>query len=128
MWPVMNDVETGSTPRYPDLQPQDFEAPARVLLEECEAVARTQRRWTVDAVDVEGLSLSAVYRTRLGFRDEVTIRLQEASEGGRVRVVVRSRSRMGGYDLGQNARTIRRFQRALSDAVGARLERRESGT
>jgi uncharacterized protein (DUF1499 family) len=128
MWPLINDVQTGGTPRYPDLQPQRFVLDPHTTLEECEAVARTLRRWTVVTVEVAERRIEAIYKTRLmGFEDDVTIRVEAAEDGGAI-VHVRSRSRVGKSDFGQNARTIRSFQGALAAAVRARLQRREPGT
>lgn len=128
MWPMINDVETGGTPQYPDIQPQRVALDPHTTLEECEAVARTTVRWTVEQVDVQERRIVVVAKSRLlGFRDDITIRVEEDPGGGAV-VQMRSKSRVGRGDLGQNARTIRAFQAALGDAVHARMQRREPGT
>ncbi len=128
MWPLINDVETGATTQYPDIQPQTFVLDPHTTLEECEAVARTLRRWTVVTVEIAERRIEAIYRTKvIGFKDDVTIRVGATDNGGAI-VTVRSRSRVGKGDFGQNARTIRSFQTALSAAVRARLQRREPGT
>ena len=55
-----------------------------------------------------GTEIQAVARTRLlRLEDEITIRIRR--EGGRTRVGVRSKSRSGSADFGQNARNIRLF-------------------
>ncbi len=128
MWPLINDVETGGTPEYPDIQPQRVALDPHTTLEECEAVARTMLRWTVEQVDVEARTVIAVCKSRLfSFKDDITIRVTEDPGGGAV-VFMRSKSRVGRGDFGQNARTIRAFQAALDDAVRARMQRREPGT
>jgi uncharacterized protein (DUF1499 family) len=59
--------------------------------------------------------IEAVARTPiLGFQDDFVIRLLRSPEG--TRVDLRSASRRGAHDLGQNARRIRRFLADL-DAV-----------
>jgi len=51
LWPVLNRVETGRTPEYPDLQPLTVAlSPARVF-EAALTVARTLPRWTVVKAD-----------------------------------------------------------------------------
>ena len=57
---------------------------------------------------VEGALLQAMARTLLfQFVDDVVVRLEETPDG--TRVDMRSASRIGEHDLGQNARRIRRF-------------------
>jgi hypothetical protein len=57
---------------------------------------------------IEAALLQATARTLLfQFADEVIVRLEETPDG--TRVDMRSASRIGAHDLGQNARRIRRF-------------------
>lgn len=126
MYKLINDVETGKTPEHPECQPQRFSLDPHTVLEECEAVARTLKRWTVTGVDVPGRQIEAVYRTFVGFKDDITIRVEDEAEDAVVQM--RSRSRLGRSDFGQNARTILEFQSALDEAVRARVQRREPGT
>jgi uncharacterized protein (DUF1499 family) len=61
--------------------------------------------------------VSAVHETRLfRFEDEVTVKIQR--QGGATTVSVRSRSRVGTWDFGQNARNIRELLDALDAALG----------
>jgi uncharacterized protein (DUF1499 family) len=63
-----------------------------------------------------GAELQAVHQTRLWrFEDDVTVRIQRRD--GRTVVSVRSRSRVGQWDFGQNARNIRAFLEALDARV-----------
>jgi uncharacterized protein (DUF1499 family) len=63
-----------------------------------------------------GHSIQAVHETRtFGFKDDVTIKIRQ--EGARTRVSVRSRSRVGAWDFGQNSRNIREFLAALDAQV-----------
>lgn len=128
MWLLINDVETGKTPEFPDIQPQAFPLDPRTTLEECEAVARTLPRWTVVNVDVPGRRIEAIYKTKvIGFRDDLSIWVSSDDGTGSV-VNMRGKSRVGRSDFGQNAKTILSFQVALGVAVRARLQRREPGT
>ncbi len=117
MWPLINDVETGRTPEYPDLVPQRFAAPPTAVLEAVEATARSLPRWSVTGIDRDQGVLDATFTTLLlRFRDDITVRV--VAEGEATTVSVRSRSRIGKGDLGQNARTIRAFQAALAQRLG----------
>jgi hypothetical protein len=92
-WPRINDVETGRTPEYDDLRIQRFTATE-------ERVTRSARAAGLDA------------RTRvLRFKDDVTVRIRKKDD--LTEVSVRSRSRVGKADFGQNARNIRAFQAEL---------------
>jgi uncharacterized protein (DUF1499 family) len=51
-----------------------------------------------------------------GFKDDFIVRLMPLPEGG-TRVDVRSKSRVGGSDLGANARRVRAFLKELAAAV-----------
>ncbi|HEY5906970.1 MAG TPA: DUF1499 domain-containing protein, partial [Vicinamibacteria bacterium] len=62
-----------------------------------------------------GFAVHAERRTRTGFVDEVTVRVRR--EGAETRVKVRSRSRTGWYDFGQNARNIRELFTALDEEM-----------
>jgi uncharacterized protein (DUF1499 family) len=63
-----------------------------------------------------GSSLQAVAATKLlKFKDDVTIRIRR--QGGATRVSVKSRSRTGKLDFGQNARNVREFLAALDQEL-----------
>jgi len=113
-WPLINDVETGRTPEYPDLQVKVFSAgPDKVGRAVEEAIKRLPG-WTLVGVGrgPGGTAIQAVRETRLlRFKDDVTIRISR--DGGRTRVSVRSRSRVGKIDFGQNARNIRELYEEL---------------
>ena len=109
-WPLINDVETGKTPEYPDLQPRSYPEGEEAVLKAARAVLDR-----VDGFDFVaagsgpgGSEIQAVHTTKVfHFKDDVTIRIKR--QGGATRVSVRSKSRVGKGDLGQNARTIRQF-------------------
>jgi uncharacterized protein (DUF1499 family) len=108
----INDVTTGATSEYPDLQPQRFTQPAAEVFDAASAVAHAQG-WEVTQEDRTTGVIQAVATTALmRFEDDVTITV--SSDGGQAKVVVRSHSRVGKGDLGANAKRIRIFQRALA--------------
>lgn len=117
IWPTINDVTTGTTPQYPDLQPQKFKQSYEQVFEAAAAVAHDQG-WQVAENDLEKGVIQAVATTRLWhFKDDVTVTVSR--EGDATKVVVRSHSRIGKGDLGANARRIRAFQTALAERLSA---------
>lgn len=118
-WPPVNDVTTGETPEYPDLQPAWYAADPAAVFAAARAVAERMPGWQVTVPDPGERRLEAVARVPLTpFRDDVTVRVEPAAGGSRV--IVRSRSRVGRGDLGVNARRIRAFLRALDRALSSR--------
>lgn len=107
-WPVLNVVETGNTPAYPDLLPRRYrEGKVRVFDAALHAVDRLPR-WQMTSYRPEQGEIKAEARTRLlRFVDDVTVRVEE--RGGVTVVNVRSASRVGRGDFGQNARNVRAF-------------------
>ncbi len=112
----INDVTTGATPEYPDLQPQRFAQPAAQVFDAAAAVAHAEG-WEVTQEDRTTGVIQAVATTKLmRFKDDVTITL--SNDGGQTKVVVRSHSRVGKGDLGANAKRIRLFQGELAKRLG----------
>ena len=72
------------------------------------------------SVDIESGRIEAVATSFLfGFKDDMVIRVTE-TDGAQVKIDVRSKSRVGKSDLGQNAKRIRRFMEGLTaHEVGA---------
>jgi uncharacterized protein (DUF1499 family) len=115
IWPTINDVATGATPEYADLQPQRFEKPADRVFAAALATAR-EMDFEIAAQSPEKGEIQAVATTRVfRFKDDVTITL--GRDGKVVTVNVRSRSRIGKGDLGANARRIRDFQARLAQKI-----------
>lgn len=113
-WPLINDVETGKTPEYPDLRVQRFTASEERVTKAARAAVEHLPGWELAGAGrgPGGAELQAVARTRvLRFKDDVTIRVRRRD--GASEVAVRSRSRVGKGDFGQNARNIRAFQGEL---------------
>jgi uncharacterized protein (DUF1499 family) len=107
-WPAINAVETGRTPEYPDVTPRVYQADAgRVFDAALHAVNRLPR-WSLVSHRPETGEIRAEARTRVfRFVDDVLIRVAE--QQGAAVVMVRSASRIGRGDFGQNARNIRAF-------------------
>jgi uncharacterized protein (DUF1499 family) len=112
IWPRINDVSTGSTPQYPDIQPQIFNQPSERVFEAAIEAAKGMG-WDIIEIDRAQRTIDAVATTRLfHFKDDVTVSVTQ--EGERTVVNVRSHSRVGKGDLGTNARRIRSFQAELA--------------
>jgi uncharacterized protein (DUF1499 family) len=110
-WPRINDVETGRTPEYPDLKVQRFTATDERVTRAARGAVAHLPGWELigSGRGPGGAELQAVARTRvLRFKDDVTVRIRRRD--GAAEVAVRSRSRLGKADFGQNARNIRAFQ------------------
>jgi uncharacterized protein (DUF1499 family) len=119
IWPRINDVSTGATPQYPEIQPQKFnQSPERVF----DAAVETSKAmgWDLIETDRNQGTVEAVATTRLfRFKDDVTITVTR--QGDQTIVNVRSHSRVGKGDLGTNARRIRSFQTELAKRLSAML-------
>ena len=114
VWPPINDVTTGETPEYPDIQPQVLRYSPELVLERAGEAIEALSRWQeISRAVSAGLIEAEATTTLFGFTDDVTIRIEPYGAGSLVNV--HSRSRVGGYDFGQNARNIRRFQAALEE-------------
>jgi len=93
---------------YPDIQPAILEGVAPADAFKRVAAAVEELGWEVVASEPSEGRLEATDTTRFfGFKDDVVIRLR--AEGGGTRVDVRSKSRVGGGDVGANAARVRRF-------------------
>jgi uncharacterized protein (DUF1499 family) len=120
-WPVINVVETGRTPEYPDIQPWQYHARREQVFDAALRAVKTLSRWTVVSSRPEQGEIRAEARTRLfRFVDDVAIRVEE--QAGTAVVNVRSASRIGRGDFGQNARNVRAFfaelERQMQGAAG----------
>ena len=120
-WPRLNEVETGRTPEYPDLQPREYAAGEQEVAKAVKAaLARLPRFEFVGAGAGRGGSeVQVVATTRvLRFKDDVNVRIRR--EGGKTKVSVKSKSRTGSIDFGQNARNVREVLAALDQEMGSR--------
>jgi uncharacterized protein (DUF1499 family) len=120
IWPKINEVKTGATPEYPDIQPQSFNQPFEKVFDAAKSSAESMG-WEIREVIkdpaqnqspeigiIEAVATTWIFR----FRDEVTVTVTR--EGGATVVNVRSKSQVGKSDLGTNARRIRAFQAELA--------------
>jgi len=112
VWPRINDVKTGATREYPDIQPQRFNQPFDKVFDAALAGAQAMG-WEIRETNREQGIIEAIATTWLfRFKDDVTLTVSR--EGGATVINVRSKSRLGKGDLGTNARRIRAFQAELA--------------
>jgi uncharacterized protein (DUF1499 family) len=116
-WPRLDDVETGRTPEYADLQPREYAAePAQVLKAAAGAVEGLGWTFVGSGQGPGGSELKAVARTLVfRFPADITVRIRRA--GARTTVSIRSQSRYGAWDFGQNARNIRALMGELDQQL-----------
>ena len=101
---------------YPDLAPLLTPAPKDKVFDAAKATL-TAMGLTLSDTDPAAGRIEATQKTFwYGFTDDVVVRITETPEG--TRVDVRSKSRVGRSDLGQNAKRIRTFLAKLESAVG----------
>jgi uncharacterized protein (DUF1499 family) len=103
---------------YGDLQPLRLAAPPVQVLQRAEQLAR-ERGWAVAGVDPAAGTLEATATTLFfRFKDDVVVRVRPDPErpGGSV-VDMRSISRVGGSDIGVNAKRVRRFLADLEETA-----------
>jgi len=117
-WPRLNDVETGRSPEYPDLQVREYAASPEAVSSAVIAVVSRLPRWRLlgsgsgsMGSEVRALHSTLVFR----FKDDVVVKIRRVQ--GRTRVSVRSSSRLGQWDFGQNARNIRELLAALDEEL-----------
>ena len=92
---------------YPDLHPVELAATPSDALARAVAAAR-QMGWEIVATDSAAGRIEATATTLwFGFKDDVVVRVRPAGDGSRIDV--RSVSRVGGSDVGTNARRIRAY-------------------
>ena len=96
---------------YPDLQPLMLNVPPRQAFDRALATVR-EMGWDLVAADAAAGRIEATDTTFwMGFKDDVVIRVR-ATDGGS-QIDVRSLSRVGGGDVGTNAKRIRAYLKAL---------------
>jgi uncharacterized protein (DUF1499 family) len=119
IWPVIKDVETGMTPEYPEIQPQFYNADPGRIFDETLAAAKGLENWTVVSHDPQTRQIVAERRTRfMGFVDDILITVEPVTEFA-TQIRVRSTSRVGKGDFGQNARNILELFAEVDGRIGA---------
>lgn len=118
IWPVIDTVETGETPEYHDIRPQYYTAETDRVLDACRDTVVAADDWSVESVDRRDLVVEATrVVSPLAFRFDVTIWIEPVTQHV-TRVRLRSSSRTGSGDFGQNARNIRTFFARLDERLG----------
>jgi uncharacterized protein (DUF1499 family) len=118
-WFTTNDVTTGSAPGYPELTAHRYAEPLDAVFTRARELAAAVPRWTVVREEAEERRLDVEVRTALfNFTDDLTVRVEPDGDGSRV--IIRSRSRVGRGDLGENARHIAALQRRMDAALHRR--------
>lgn len=116
---VVNDITTGESALYPRLRSRVYYADAPAVVAAAEQAVRSLPRWQVVRRDAENDALEAEAETPIGhFIDDVTIYAVPLGHG-QTRAIIRSRSRLGRGDLGQNAVHIRELQAAMDRRLNA---------
>jgi uncharacterized protein (DUF1499 family) len=97
---------------YPDIVPLRLELPPAQAFERAEHAARAMG-WQIVAARPDALRIEATDTTLMfGFKDDIVVRVRPHAQGSVVDV--RSLSRIGGSDIGTNARRIRAFMSKLA--------------
>lgn len=105
------DVADAQRAGYPELGPASFDRSASAVFDAAVATVDSMGWERVAAVPEDGRIEATDTTLWYGFKDDVVIRLRETPDG--TRVDVRSKSRVGGSDLGKNAARIDEYLRAL---------------
>jgi uncharacterized protein (DUF1499 family) len=101
------DIAAAQREAYPDIRPLFLRLSPTAAFNRAVATAR-RMHWDLVLADSAAGKIEATATTPwFGFKDDVAVRITPASMGSRVDV--RSVSRVGGSDVGTNARRIREF-------------------
>ena len=101
---------------YPDLTSVAFNAPSEKVFEAAKAAIASMGMQLADA-DLAQRRIEANQTSLLyGFTDDMVVRIATGADG--TKVDVRSKSRVGRSDLGQNAKRIRVFLQRLKANLG----------
>jgi uncharacterized protein (DUF1499 family) len=110
---IVNDVTTGSCFEYPDLRAHVYFGSIETVESAAEKAVASLSKWRLIFADHDKNIVFAEVETPLGgFLSEVAITLSNLGPR-HVRVVIRSSSKVGCGDLGENARNIRQLQAAM---------------
>ena len=100
---------------YPDLAPLTVNAPREKVFEAAKATIEAMKLTLTDASPMEGRLEARDTTFWYGFTDDMVVRITETPDG--IRVDVRSKSRVGRSDIGQNAKRIRTFLARLKQEL-----------
>src|SRR6476620_10721680 len=80
--PAINDVTTGQTPEYPDLQPRQYPAEPRAVFRAVQSVAARMPGWRVTSADAAaGVLQASAWVILTPFTDDVTVRVEPLDSG-----------------------------------------------
>lgn len=114
---LVSDVTTGESAAYPHLRSRVYYAEPATALAAAQQAIRSLPRWRVVFADTDNDAVEAEAETLVGgFLDDVTVYAIPQGHG-QTRITIRSRSRVGGGDLGQNAAHIRELQQAMDERL-----------
>lgn len=102
-----DEVATQQAEAYPDIQTLETEMDPEALVKLAEDTAREQGWEIVSAVTADGRIEATDTTLWYGFKDDIIIRVREIENGSILDI--RSKSRVGGSDLGKNAARIRDY-------------------
>ena len=119
-WPLINVVETGRTPEYPDVTPRQYRANATEVFDAALHAVDRMPRWSLVKYSEDRGDIYAEARTLvLRFVDDIVIHIADYEQ---ITIVnVRSASRLGHADFGQNARNVRGFLKELDRQMQQRV-------
>ena len=121
MWPMIDEVETGATAEYPEVQPHYYSTEPVRIHEEAVAAIEDMERWTiVDETATTGRVDARRPSSMWGLDADVEVRVEPVTDFV-AQVHVRSRTDFDRTDFGQNARNIDEFFAELDDRLGAVL-------
>jgi uncharacterized protein (DUF1499 family) len=116
---LINEVETGKSAWYPELQPRVYDRDPEEVFDAVCAVVDRHPRWAPESDNPAQMRLDVEVRTKVvGFVDDMIVWVQPTDDG-RAEVTARSASRIGQGDLGQNARTIRELLEGVDEYLKA---------
>ena len=101
---------------YPDLTSVAFNAPSEKVFEAAKAAIASMGMQLADADLAQGRIEANRTSLLYGFTDDMVVRIATGADG--TKVDVRSKSRVGRSDLGQNAKRIRVFFQRLKANLG----------
>lgn len=103
---------------FPDIAPLRTATPAAEVFARAREVVADSGWTLVEASEADGRIEATAETSWVRFKDDVVVRIT-ADADGQTRVDVRSKSRMGRGDMGQNAKRVRGFLAALEAKLAA---------
>lgn len=116
---TVNDVSTNGSIPYPELEPISTSTDREEIINCIEAVFDDLgSRWRITDLNSSAGTVRGEVDSRwLKFTDDIELSIEEEAKGDNLTINIRSRSRVGVGDLGQNARTIRTLTQRLRNQL-----------